>query len=117
MRHIQHGNLSQFGAAILLDPIWSVNVKVKATRRSRNFGKTLSFFLDHISVDGTEGHVSQEKRNQAEKTLLELVKVLAGRDLESWVASFLDETRVPEDGGSDADGSGTNVRDTLLACF
>ena|ERR1700733_12106987 len=50
MRHIQHGNLLQFGAAILLDPIWSVNIKVKATRRSRNFGKTLVFFLDHISV-------------------------------------------------------------------
>ena len=108
-RHIWYETLFQFGAAILMDPIWSVDMKVKATRRSRNFGKTLAFFLNHIAVNETEGHVSQEKRDRAEKTLLELVNVLAERDLAAWVASFLGEARV-RDGGSPRDG-GRNVKD------
>ena len=109
-----HCNRSQFGPAVLLDPLWSINVRVKATNRSRNFGKTLGFFLDHIAVDESDNHVSHKKRNHAEKTLLELVKVLAGRDLASWVKSFINETRALMDGGSDVDDGQNNVWDHHL---
>jgi hypothetical protein len=77
-------------------------VQVRATNRSRNFGKTLTFFLDHIETDlwalqqtetdGDQDRMLQEKRGQAGKTLLQLVKVLAGEDLASWVQEFVDET-------------------------
>ena len=109
-----HCNRSQFGPAVLLDPLWSINMRVKATNRSRNFGKTLGFFLDHIAVDESDNHVSHKKRNHAEKTLLELVKVLAGRDLASWVKSFINETRGLMDGGSDVDDGQNNVWDHHL---
>lgn len=99
-RHnIYNNTLFQFGAGVLLDPLWSINAQVKATNRSRNFGKTLTFFLDHIETDLLElqqtedqDRAMQENRTQAGKTLLQLVRVLAGDDLASWVETFLDET-------------------------
>ena len=92
-----------------MDPLWSINTDVKATSRSRNFGKTLEFFLDHIKGDiqGEDegGCALQEKKSQAENTLLHLVTVLAGPDLASWVQSFIDKTVLPESGDSHLHGN------------
>ena len=90
---------------------------VKATSRSRNFGKTLEFFLDHIKGDiqGEDegGCALQEKKSQAENTLLHLVTVLAGPDLVSWVKSFIDKTVLPESGDSHLYGPIRTVTNTI----
>jgi hypothetical protein len=48
--------------------------------------------LQQTETDGDQDRMLQEKRSQAEKMLLQLVKVLAGEDLASWVQAFVDET-------------------------
>jgi hypothetical protein len=99
---IVHNNL-QFGAGVLLDPLWGTNSQLKATPRSRTFGQTLTHFLEHVTQDlsphaddSPESSESDSEDNllvcrmRFQRLLLHLITLLAGEKLSTWVGDFLE---------------------------
>jgi hypothetical protein len=100
-------SLLQFGAGVLLDPIWSASKGItpsnnKAASRTQTFGATLDLILSNIKADvmweggrhdegDIVGNLLECRKRQSGITLVRLVGVIAGDHLAHWVQDFIQE--------------------------
>jgi hypothetical protein len=102
----------QFGAAVLLDPIWTTTGTRGAKRRSSTFGPLLDLIVDNLEcmrfnddndLIRTQDPIQQDQESLVEylcvqqqenkRTLLNLLAILAGDEISHHVRQFLQNHR------------------------
>jgi hypothetical protein len=88
----------QFGAMVLLDPIWNMATGFQVTKRSKTFSATLNLVLSRIQ-DITSGDDDDDDDEVVKIDLVEIhrsgrnvvMKVLCHQCLVDWVGDFMDQ--------------------------
>jgi hypothetical protein len=98
--------LSQFGAGVLLDPLWTASKGTTATTqraagRSSSFGATLDMIMSNLRTDLSSNDGGDDddnvddilkcRRRDSAATLVQLMTIFVSEDLAEWVKTFLEE--------------------------